>query len=246
MNVLLFCITLLIAVSVIRGWSRGLIGLVFGLISWLIIAAAVLFGSPVVYSYLMQNTSLYESLYEKVEAGADQYIPTDEESIRRIAEETSLSEDMDAIRKLTDTLGLQDAGENIEDLTQNASKELSKTAVQARKEAVSSISGLIADRILHVVAGLFCYLAASIVCVIVRILINFVTAVGPIGFLMRVAGAVAGAAEGYLYSMIILLVISQIRFTETGMKLYEQVASSPILTMMYETNPLLTLFESIF
>ena len=311
MNVLLFCLTVIVTLTVIRGWSRGLIGLIFGLASWAFVIAAVVFGSPVVYNYLTENTAAYDVVYEKVLESARSFLPSaagttgkntaesadgktaesgemetqttdsltadtallEEESsgedpnsdeggtedasaedktrdvqtdLAAVLEDSDLAIDEDTVRDIIQNKDLSDIEPAIENLTKSAAGGVTGSVDLVREKVSEKIAAAIAERILRIIAGVFCYLAANIICIIVKILLHAVTSPKPIGFILHLAGALVGAAEGYIYTMIILLIISQIRFVDVGMRLYEQVESSSILTMLYTANPLLSFFENFF
>ncbi len=253
MNVLLFCIALIMSLTIIKGYSRGLIGLIYGVASWIFIASVVVVGSPAVYEYLTENTIVYDKIHDMVVQTADTYLPENEELIQNLQKndtqeeaESDLPVDEKSIKSILNSTNLEEIIPDLDEMTQKMTGGIQRSADLVRQEVIENAARLVTNRILHVLAGIFCYLVAKIICIIVRILINIVTSPAPISFLMHLTGAVLGAAEGYLYAMIILLIISQIRFLDVGMPLYEQVQSSPILTMLYTTNPLLKLFQNFF
>lgn len=70
----LFCLALT-ALVVFRGWRRGLVGLVYGVGSWIFIAVFVTMANPPVYHYFMENEDIHDAVYERVYPYADSYVP---------------------------------------------------------------------------------------------------------------------------------------------------------------------------
>lgn len=67
MNWLLILVICIIAWNVVRGYSRGLLRIVYSLVSWIVVIGASSFAAPYVRDYISQNTQLETIIYEKVQ-----------------------------------------------------------------------------------------------------------------------------------------------------------------------------------
>ena len=67
MNWLLILVICIIAWNVVRGYSRGLLRIVYSLVSWIVVIGASSVAAPYVRDYISQNTQLETIIYEKVQ-----------------------------------------------------------------------------------------------------------------------------------------------------------------------------------
>lgn len=67
MNWLLIAVICIIAWNVVRGYSRGLLRIVYSLVAWVVMLGASMFAAPYVRDCLTQNTQLEQVIYDKVQ-----------------------------------------------------------------------------------------------------------------------------------------------------------------------------------
>ncbi|WP_455720018.1 CvpA family protein [Agathobacter sp.] len=67
MNWLLIAVICIIAWNVVRGYSRGLLRIVYSLVAWVVMLGASMFAAPYVRDCLAQNTQLEQVIYDKVQ-----------------------------------------------------------------------------------------------------------------------------------------------------------------------------------
>ncbi|MBQ9631849.1 MAG: hypothetical protein IJV04_02890 [Lachnospiraceae bacterium] len=75
MNPLFVVIIIISALSIFRGWRRGIVGLAYGVISWIFILAFVGVANPMLYRYFMENEPIREAVYDRIYPLADAYVP---------------------------------------------------------------------------------------------------------------------------------------------------------------------------
>lgn len=75
MNILFVLAVILLVATIYRGWSRGLIGLVYGIASWLFIGIFILVVNPVIYNGMYNNPSIHDAIYDKVYPYIDKKVP---------------------------------------------------------------------------------------------------------------------------------------------------------------------------
>ena len=75
MNPLLFVIIVISILAIVRGWRRGLFGIVYGIFSWAFMLAFVSMANPLLYQYMLNNEEIYDKVYDFVYPYADQAVP---------------------------------------------------------------------------------------------------------------------------------------------------------------------------
>ena len=97
----LFCLALT-ALVIFRGWRRGIIGLAYGIGSWIFIAVFVTMANPLVYNYFYDNEDIHDAVYDRVYPYADSYIPQITAQVElpaRLADATAADEYKDVAEK---------------------------------------------------------------------------------------------------------------------------------------------------
>lgn len=67
MNIVFIIVLLILVFSAINGWRKGLLGMIYGLISWVCILVFVIWASPYIDGYIRERTSIPETMGQKVE-----------------------------------------------------------------------------------------------------------------------------------------------------------------------------------
>ena len=112
MNLVLIIMLFILFFLTLQGWRKGILGIVYGLVSWIFIFVFVTIANPYVLDYLKKQTHLYDKVYQQ----AEQFVEKKAESL---PQDTGLTEwyqsmmqgipdnvmgDMtDAIQKMQDT-----------------------------------------------------------------------------------------------------------------------------------------------
>ena len=67
LNLALIITLFILFFSILQGWRKGILGIVFGLVSWIFVIAFVVFAHPYIENYLRDNTKTYDTIYEKTQ-----------------------------------------------------------------------------------------------------------------------------------------------------------------------------------
>ena len=62
MNWLLIIIVLLLALCVVNGYRKGFLRMMYSMVSWVIMFALVTWATPYINTFLMDNTSIYQTI----------------------------------------------------------------------------------------------------------------------------------------------------------------------------------------
>lgn len=234
MNGLSLFFLVLTVLVIFRGWRRGLVGLIYGIAAWIFIAVFVMVANPPIYHYFMENEDIHDAVYERVYPYADSYVP---QIAAQVDVPVRLADSVPAeYREILE--GLKEKGIDPGDIAGAVGDSLKESAEDIRKAAVEVAAERVTSYLLKAVAVILSYLIAKIICLLVKLALNAVTAVGPIRSAVHVAGAAIGVVEAILYIWIILYVISLAQLTEWGAALYGQVEENPVLLFLYENNGL--------
>lgn len=183
----LFAVIVIILVFFgVRGYLKGLVGILFGVVSWVFILVFVVVGGPSFDDMLRANTGIYEALY-------NYFCPPDTDIIRI----TLLSE----------------------------------------------ISKVLSSAIVRVIAGVLALvIALMIVFIVRRILKETIDDNRFLGGASRVLGTAWGLVEGLIISWIILAACKAILTGTTEGELLSDIKDNALLNMLYEGNPIASLF----
>ena len=69
MNWLAVIVLTVIALGVLRGYQRGLLRMIYSMVSWIVVFAIVAWTTPYIERYLLERTTIYEQM-AKHTAGA--------------------------------------------------------------------------------------------------------------------------------------------------------------------------------
>jgi len=67
MSILLLIVIAILLFCTIRGYKKGLFGIIFGIISWVFITVCLIYGTPKMNETLRANASFYDKVYSSVE-----------------------------------------------------------------------------------------------------------------------------------------------------------------------------------
>lgn len=265
-NWLLIIVGVIFLVGIVAGTVRGFLRIGISLLSTVLTAALFAFLSPYVGSALAQYTPLDELIQEKIvqaflpevsaETLADkdlsgtplQNIPLDD-----IEKYTSLD-----WKRLGITTGdfakiygnipkdqqikeIEDSG--MPDFLKDLLLENNNTAIYEELD-VSSFPQYIAAYICRMILNVLSFLVTFILAfVIVKALMAAVDILGELpvlGAFNYLGGALVGAISALLFVWVLFLVIAVCYSIPFGKVCFEMIESSPILQLIYDTNPLLT------
>lgn len=75
MNIVFIFALILLALTIYRGAKRGLIGLLYGVGSWIFIGLFVLLVNPLLYNAMYNSSHIHDALYDKLYPYVDEKVP---------------------------------------------------------------------------------------------------------------------------------------------------------------------------
>ena len=67
MNIVLIVMLFILFFLTLQGWRKGILGIVYGLVSWIFIFIFVSVANPYILGYLKTETNIYDKVYEQAE-----------------------------------------------------------------------------------------------------------------------------------------------------------------------------------
>lgn len=216
MGWLLILVIAILVVTTLFGYKKGMIKIVLSMLSIVVTLAAVCIVTPILSSAVKNHTQVYEKLYEQVEEG----LHADE-----VFAEGSEQDIIDSIElpKVLKELLLEN--NNVEKYAQ-----LGVTTFTAY--VVSSVTDVIFNTIIFVVT----FVVVFIVVKIVFSVINLISKLPVINQFNKLAGILAGLAEGVVIVWIFFAVATMLGSTEFGKSVFEQVNANGFLAFLYNNN----------
>ena len=224
-NVFFFIVVALLLFFIWKGYNRGMLGIILGIVGWIFVIYFVQTASPVIEQNLLSNEKVVESIGTKVEKNLN----------KKVDQVTVTTEDTDALEKMKALLEKNDKLSDLGEQTENLFEE-------KKTEVISETALVITGYIIHTIA----FIAAVVVAFII---VSLVTGLGQmlnhapiIGKVSRLLGLLFGACEGFLVVWIIMYIISLIPDTALGQLAQSQINENEFLLYLYENNSLRSFF----
>ncbi|MCD7868840.1 MAG: CvpA family protein [Clostridiales bacterium] len=220
----------ILAVSCVRGFRRGLIREVVSALFVVLALGIVSLINPYVNEFLKENTSVYEM----VQSGCESFVEN------QLNGETVLDSTEQA--NLIDTLNLPDLLTN--GLSENNTVEVySYLAVSSFSEYVS---GYLAVVIMNALSFLLSYLLSSILIKTAVYALDIFARLPVIHGVNKLAGAAVGFLKCILLIWVALLVLTVLCNTTIGKTGLELVEKDTLLSFLYNQNIFAKFFTGIF
>lgn len=254
MNLVLIIMLFILFFLTLQGWRKGILGIVYGLVSWIFIFVFVTIANPYVLDYLKTQTHLYDKVYQQ----AEQFVEKKAESL---PQDTGLTEwyqsmvqgipdnmmgDMtNAIQKMQDTTS---ENEQLNQILQSLKTQSDLTVDQfggatgilqlsdGTRTLQQMLCHQIADFMMQGIATIVSLLIAQIIVLVVGFFVKGARQAPGIGHINGLLGLVAGAAEGFLVIWIIMYVAACVSTTTFGQGVILGVEQSTFLTYLYQHN----------
>ena len=212
-NYLLVVFGILLLINVIRGAKKGMLRIIFGILSWVFLILFVNYGSTYVHDYITVNTQVPVMVQEKIhERLQDKYTVSESEKAGS-GEDAVLFSVPTSIRTKV-----------LETVRNSVEETINLIALELTDAAIRGISN-----ILTVAAGIL----------LLFLIDKFLKLVGLVPGLNGVnttLGIVAGFIEGLLIIWLLMYLADCFPTTTYGEFIHEYTESSQILTILSETN----------
>lgn len=230
MNWLLIFVILFIAGNIIWGYYRGFLRVAYSLAEWVIVLIVVIWVTPHVNQFLSEHTSLPATLeaYSK-------------EELRQSVLSERTSQGTTEIQPETDNHFLEIFGIKLPDIiTENLldSDELADRFLEATG-VYDMIAGKIARLAMQGIAFFIVLIVTFLVFHGIGLALKLVDKIPIVNGANRTAGMFAGLVKGFLFVWIAFAIIATGVGTAWGRWLISFIYEAPILTWLYENNPVL-------
>lgn len=220
MNWILIAVIGIIGVFGFIGFKKGLIKMVFSLVSTIVALLVAMLFSPVVADMMKNNEAIVGFFDEKISAIVD------------FTSEEAQAESEGQQQSLIDSLPLPETFK--ESILENNTAEtyISMQAKNFEEYVCRQISNVIINAIAFVVTLLVAIIALAILC-------NALNLLAKLPLLKQInaaAGLGAGAVEGLLLVWVLFVVLTMFAGTEFGRSSLEMISENPLLDFLYKNN----------
>lgn len=229
MNWVLIIVLLIFAYCMIRGYKKGLLRIVYSVVSWVIIFGIVSWATPYINDYLKNHTTLYETIAQRCEEKLKDAAPggldmtTEEQHSRQL-----------------EALGVSLPAPLLENMLKITTDTADDFLLESGLYTKASIG--LADFAVKGLSSLLAWLLAGAVVSVISHLLGIVSRIPILKGINRYLGIAAGACYGLLLVWTVFCVVAFCGGSEFGINAISKIYVSPFLTVLYENNLVLTIF----
>ncbi len=232
-NGLFIAVIMIMAATMILGYLRGILGIVFGVVSWVFFFVFVTWVSPVINANL-EDSALERDVYNRVyevmndETGditADVFLDSDE------------NVDVDKVKDaLFDEYGIMLPEGLLLEVGENVVKKAESGADDVRGMILSKLCTVVTATIMKGISTLIAAVVAFLICLAAFIVIKLISDAPILGGANHAAGLLFGVLEGLLVVSLLLYAVSVFAATEVGRALVTDINNNMVLKFLYEHN----------
>lgn len=261
----LLAVGLIFVLCIAVGYLRGFFKIGLSLLSTVITLALVVILTPYVGDALAKYTPINEMVEQKCLEGFTSSVTGDmlvgkdwsgtaldgmtEEELQNVDAGNLESKGISA-ETLFQTIGEVSLDQQIQQVENTVLPDFLKEALLENNNNIiyqelgvttfwDYVAAYIARMLIHVVAFLVTFLLAIIIVKALMAAVDIIGELPVIGTLNHVGGAAVGALVALVIVWIAFLLITVTYSTEFSASCFEQIQQNPILTFLYESNPLL-------
>ena len=212
-NPVLIAFLVLMLFCIIRGAHRGMLRIIYGLVSWIFLMWFVSFACGMVSDYLNENTPIPALVQESIGS----HLKTKYEASEM--EEAGTGED--AVMKL---------------IPASIKEKLDETIHTSIEATIDLISKELSDTAIHGISIVISILAGSLLMFLLSKLINMLGFIPGIRDVNTCLGIVAGFCEGMLFTWLAMYLADCFPSTDLGGYVLEKITVEPWLTYIYQNN----------
>lgn len=242
MNWVLIVVLLVLVISAMVGYSKGVLRIAYSMVAWILVLAFVSWATPHINLYLLENTLIYE----KIETHC-------EETIRLSANEQIAQAGQEKSDELTEQLREDEEIKNLGISIPDSVLEgiLGKTSGAAgtlleESGVYTAVAEGLADFVLEGISFITAMVAAWLLVHIISQLLGIVSHIPVIRGVNRTLGLFAGALYGLLLVWLMFYVVALSSTGETGQIIVSYIYDNSFLSFLYENNLVLTLVLKYF
>lgn len=230
MNWLLIVVILVICGAAAWGYFTGFLREIYSLAKWILILLFVFFSLPFIENVIANHTGIPAKIEESC---LKNFKEMGTQMGEHASEELAVPGDYMTFLPAVLAEKLSDGGA-LADEALEQSGVYAGLAKQVSQMAVKGLAYLIA-----LVAGIIIFQA-------IGFLLHIIEKIPVLKGINSTFGAVVGVIKGFLYVWLVFALVAAAAGTKQGMFLYSYIAEAPVLTWLYENNPILLFFLSLF
>lgn len=234
MNWLLVAVALILIFCIYRGYRKGLLRMVYSMVSWVIMLAIVSVGTPYINDYLTYHTGIYETLAEHFEEKL-------QESMREAGNNQIDGTAQSEMQQL-EALGISLPETLLKNVVDYSADGVNEFMVQSG--VYSNVAQNLAALAVKGIAALLAWLLAAVVVSIIAHILGIVSKIPVIRGVNKYLGLAAGAVYGILLIWSVFCITALCAGSEIGRMLIGMISESRILTLLYENNMVLMILFS--
>lgn len=202
----------------IRGYRKGILGMIVGLFSLLFLIAFSAWLNPVVYNRLSQN----EKISGKIRGDVSEQI-----SKKEASSGITLPFFMDKTYQ-----GIMNNTADIADRTENSIKD----------KVNSALTDTLSEFAIRGISIALTSIIAMIVIIVLNVIIRMIGKIPVLGTISRMLGLMAGIVEGLLLVSLILYILQCSGNTSLGVETAEIIGKNPLLSMFDKASIIAKIF----
>ena len=220
MNWLFWIVVAIIVFFAIRGWNRGLLRILYSLISVVLLIGLISYATPYITSYIKENTGVYTLLQERcTQALKNRGESTIEE---KTSEQTGNTEVAGVSLPEHVTSYITDYG----------------NALLDQAGVYDMLGSKLADWILAGISYFIALIIAGIIVSLIGRALRIVSRIPVIKGINRTLGIFAGGFQGLLLIWLLFLLLTLFAATDLGKMCIEQIDQNVVLRYLYYDNAL--------
>ena len=244
LNWLFILVVIILLVNVIRGFRRGMAGILYSLGATILALILTASFTPNAYDYIKEETAVYETVQTAIEESLSNAVTGTESSSDTTDSEVKKTDDEESDARLQ----LSEAGVALPKILNDtilgsggslADEVLEETGVYATVS--ERIAGWIVYDLCFIVVFVLVRMGLRIAYLVVRGIFKLPV----LKTVNRFVGVLAGGVEGLLLVWIILLAVVALGVTLFGYSAARCIRSSGFLEALYDCNPLFYLVKNI-
>lgn len=228
MNIVLIVAVIILIVSALAGFGRGLVKSVFS--TFALIVAIVLAVQVMPYgTKLLRTTPLYTSINDSIQASLEDQF--------QVAAQGA-GEQMEAIDQM----------DNLPDFLKDILKSNNNAEVYEAlgiDQFSEYISSYITCLILNAISLIVCFLVIYIILRIIGCMLDMLSRIPVINGLNKIGGFIFGLFNGAIYLWLACIIVTIFSTTQWGQYIFQQINDSVILSFIYNNNYLLELMANM-
>lgn len=212
-NYLLISIVIILLFSIIRGATRGMLRIVFGIVAWILLICFVNYGSAFLSDYITTSTALPQTIQSNIDSNLHKKYESSEEKEEGSGEEAVWSVVPASIKEKV----METVQTSIDTTISLIALELTLTAIKG----FSTIACVIVGIILIILLGKLIKL------------VGFVPGVKDVN---RILGIIAGFIEGMLIIWLLMFIADCFPASALGIFVRENAQNDQLIYFVYQSN----------